>query len=117
MPTITGSYAVRGGEPVFVTVLIGDGQEGVSTIFLDQEKISSRVAVSRLPLGDGADLAGRTLVVSSTVVDIRNEHDHTSVTVVLANGRERRFPQSEDAQPSGVVNYLTVINLVPETGT
>jgi hypothetical protein len=91
---------------------VGEGQPGVTTVFFDHEKKASRQKVSRLPLGDGAEIRGKILVVSTTVVDLLKEHDRTSVTLVLANGTEQKFPDSEEATDSGLVNYLFAIRLV-----
>jgi hypothetical protein len=112
MPTQVADHEVRDSVPVFLTILIGEGQMGFSTVFLDQEKQAARREVRRLPLGDGAEARGKVLVVSTTVVDIRGEHDRTSVTVQLSDGIEQELRQSEDAHESGVVNYLTVIRFV-----
>jgi len=112
VPTRVDDHAVHDGEDVFVTVLIGEGQAGVTTVFLDQEKRASRTQVRRLLLGTGGELRGRVLVVSTTVVDIQQAHDRTSVTVVLANGSEHSFGQQAQAHPSGVVNFLNVITFV-----
>ena len=112
MPTRVDDLEVHEGHDVFLTVLIGEGQLGFTTALLGEEKKTARRDVRRLPLGPAAELRGRVLVVSTTVTDIQKEHDRTSVTVVLGNGGEHEFPQSEAAHPSGVVNYLNVITFV-----
>jgi len=112
MPTRVDDYEVRDGDDVFLTVRVGEGQLGFSTAFVGEEKKTSRRDVSRVPLGAAAELRGKVLVVSTTVVDIQKEHDRTSVTVVLGNGSEAEYPQSEDAHESGVVNYLNVVSFV-----
>jgi hypothetical protein len=112
VPTRVDDHPVTAGEDVYLTVLIGEGQSGVSTVFLDESKRAARTEVRRLLLGTGTELRGHVLVVSTTVVDIQQAHDRTSVTVVLGNGHERRYAQQADATPSGVVNYLNVITFV-----
>lgn len=112
MPTRVDDHPLEDGEEVFLSVQVGEGQLGFTTAFLGDEKKASRREVSRFPLGPASELRGKVLVVSTTVVDIQKEHDRTSVTVVLGDGVERGYPQSEDARESGVVNYLNVITFV-----
>ena len=112
MPTRVDDHPVLDGETVFLTVLVGYGQLGFTTAFVGEEKKAEGREVHRLPLGTAAELRGRVLVVSTTVVDVQEEHDKTSVAVVLGNGTEREYPQAEDAHESGVVNYLNVITFV-----
>ncbi len=114
MPTVTATYPVVDGSLVSVDVFIGDGQTGGSAVFLGEEEVASGAEVVDQALRDGAEIRGMVLVVSTTVVDIRPEHDHTSVRVILHGGLPDEFPivQSATVRPGGAINYLTVVTFV-----
>lgn len=115
MPTTVVSYHIREHQHVRLDVLIGDGQAGGSAAYLGTLCVHPGPDISDLLLGTGDELIGVALVVSSTVVDVRPEHDRTSVQVVLRGGDPIRMPieQSAEANRSGAVNYLTVVRFVP----
>ena len=56
----------------------------------------------------------RVIFQPSPGVDIRPEHDHTSVSVIHHGGLPDEFPivQSATVRPGGAVNYLTVVTYV-----
>lgn len=114
MPTTVVSYHIRERQHVRLDVLIGDGQAGGSAAYLGTECIHPGPEITDLLLGAGDELHGQVLVVSSTVVDVRPEHDRTSVQVVLRGGDPIRMPveQWAEASRSGAVNYLTVVRFV-----
>lgn len=114
MPTATATYLVEDGRTVTMDALIGDGQTGASVAFLGTEEIAAGPELRDVRLGDGSDVRGKVLVLSTTVVDIRPEHDKTSVNVILRGGHPEEFPivQVATARPGGAVNYLTVVTFV-----
>lgn len=114
MPTVTAKYPVKESERIMLDVIIGDGQAGGSAAFIGPEEKAAGPRIEGVNLGEGSDLRGKVLVVSSTVVDIRPEHDRTSVTVTLRGGYPDEFPivQTATTTPSGAANYLTVVTFV-----
>lgn len=109
MPTHVDTYTVQDGETVFLTLQIGEGQPGYSTVMIGSEKKASRKVIKDLELGDGADLRGKVLITATTVVDLQQDHDRTSVTIKLTDGHDLSKRKSQKADPSGVVVYLFVI--------
>lgn len=112
MPTQVDTYTVQDGETVFLTLDIGEGQTGYSTAMIGSRKVASRRRIKQLELGDGADLRGKVLVTTTTVVDLQRDHDRTSVTLTLTDGTTLVRPQSQDADASGVVVYLFVVTFL-----
>lgn len=114
MPTMSVTYTVEPGRTVSFSARIGDGQTGGIAAFLGTEKVADGPEVEQHDLGEGEDLRGGVLVVSTTVVDVRPEHDRTSCVVELAGGHPDRMPivQAQTAPTGGAVNYLTVIRFV-----
>ena len=112
MPIHIDTYAVQDGETVFLTLHIGEGQSGHSTVMIGSEKKASRKEITDLELGDGADLRRKVLITTTTVVDLQRDHDHTSVTLELTDGNSLVKEQSQDADASGVVVYVFIITFV-----
>lgn len=115
MPTKIRQFAVQ-GSPVSVIVSIGDGQGGGTTAFLGRRMRTpdatpnSTTNVYEL----SADEAnGRSLVISTVAVDVRDETDRTSVVVTVRDARhEERVEQDDHAPSGGAVSYITVIKFV-----
>lgn len=114
MPTTSVVYQVD-PDPVMVDVVIGDGQTGGSAVFLGEDRVAQGGREMRgINLGPGDRLRGAVMVVSTTVVDIRPEHDRASTLVRLHGGFPDPMPvvQTATARPGGAVNFLTVIRFV-----
>lgn len=106
-------YQVDAGT-VALTVTVGDGQRGVTLVFLDDREILAQPGQpSRYEIGAGATVANKTLSVESSVSDVRGETDRTSITYVLDGGRERKeFRQSAPAAGAGrQVDYVATFEL------
>jgi hypothetical protein len=114
MPTASVTYIVEDGRAVSLSVRIGDGQAGGSAAFLGTHKVAEGPEIEDHELGEGGHLRGRVLVVSTTVVDIRAEHDRTSAFVELRGGHPETMPviQAQTAPTGGAVNYLTVVRFI-----
>jgi hypothetical protein len=115
MPSTSVPYPVDDASEVSVDVLIGDGQIGGSSIFVGQQHVATGDQAMRgIRLGRGAELRGQVAVVSTTVVDVRPEHDRVSTLVELHGGFPDPMPvvQAATAKPSNTVNFLTVIRFV-----
>lgn len=106
-------YAVAQG-PVELTVVIGEGQRGVTLVFLDAEEIEARPGErGHYAVGSGPDIAGHTLSVESTVSDVRAETNRTSITYRLTGGvAAQEFHQSVPAgRAGGSVDYIATFDL------
>jgi len=88
-------YEVAEG-PIRLTVVVGDRQYGSSMVFLDQELITNG-DIDELPLGTGAELAGRTATVYTLVTDIREKKNEMSVTWILTGGRKKLIAEKTGA--------------------
>lgn len=111
---LRAEYPVAHG-PVELTVIVGEGQRGVSLVFLDAAEIEARPGErGHYDLGAGPDIAGRTLSVESTIADVRAETNRTSITYRLTGGVEpKEFFQSAPApRAGGQVDYIATFDLV-----
>lgn len=71
-------------QQVTLTIKIGDGQLGVSNMWLDRVPLPPRNPVDHVTIGDGVTLVGRTLLVHTTVSDVNAQTNRTSVTYTLS---------------------------------
>lgn len=79
--------------PVGLTIMIGEGQLGASTVFRgNQPLVRGGVVIADLNLGDGAKLRGTNIVVESIVNDISTHTNRMSVTYVVSNNGRRLTP-------------------------
>jgi hypothetical protein len=115
MPTLVIQYPVQNGQPVLVDVLIGDLQPGGTTIFLDaDEKHSQDGDIMDFAIGSGQELRGRTMVVSTVVLDRNPITDFTSTVVSLDGGSHPHVdvPQSDNPGNGGTSGFITIVNFV-----
>jgi hypothetical protein len=100
-------YPVRPHVPVTVQVLIGDAQaggtvlhwEGGSLSFPGEDEAAHRI-------GEGQDLTNTFLDCTTTVRDVREETNHTSVTIRLEGGVEpAEFVFRHEVEEQGIVIY------------
>ena len=113
MPTLTATYAVLDGQPVHLTVSVGDAQAGGSTAFLGKRQVASGPDID-LDLGTGDAIRGQTLVVDTLAVDVQPATDHVSARVALSGGTPAQLPlaQGTTAPTHGAVSFLTVVRFV-----
>jgi hypothetical protein len=71
-------------QPVTLTIKIGDGQLGVSNMWLDRVPLPPCDPVDPVSIGDGVTLVGRTLLVHTTVSDVNAQSNRASVTYTLS---------------------------------
>ena len=110
---LRADYQVAAG-PVELTIVIGDGQRGVSLVFLDAEELIVRPGEpGHYLVGSGPTVAGHTLSVESTVADVRAETNRTSITYVLSGGvAPQEFHQAAPAARAGAeVDYVATFDL------
>ena len=79
------AYAVA-DAPVFLTVVIGDGQIGGSAVKLGDTLIGKPGAIKNRRIGNGPDLLERELSIKTLVSDINDLTNWTSVTYKLTGG-------------------------------
>jgi hypothetical protein len=85
---IEDRYKLNGTEDtVSVSVTIGDAQTGAYLVFLDRKLKGANKTVS---LGKASTLPGKRCIVSTTIVDERDETNWTSVTVTVKEGNNTK---------------------------
>lgn len=114
MPTVTARYVVIDDGDVRLSVTIGDAQTGSSAAHLGRDLFAPGPDIQDVIVGQGAEIRGKVLVISTIVVDIRPEHDRSSVTVTLRGGHPEVFPlvQAATSSTGGAIPYLTVVSFV-----
>ena len=115
MPTVVAKYPVQNGQPVLLDVLIGDLQPGGSSVFVGEHNVITQEGdIVDHMLGNGEDLRGKALVVSTVVLDRNPSTDLTSTVVLLDGGTHPHtdIPQSDNPGPNGTSSFLTVVRFV-----
>ncbi len=79
----------RTGESVALTITIGDGQLGGSSLKLNGEPLDVQGDVEELVIGDAQTLAGNELEVRTLVADVNLQSNWTSVTYEFSGVVER----------------------------
>ncbi len=107
------SYAVA-DQPIFLDVVSGEGQKPLISVDLDGSVLGEGQQFSRLALGDGAALRGKTLRVIGTVTVMNANSNHTIVTYTLTGGAtDRTFVSSHEAASRGdTVDYDAKFSLI-----
>lgn len=84
--TLEKNYAVRRRD-VFLSVTIGEGQQGRSSLLLDDKQVlRASPPIGRFLVGAGADLIGRTLTIRTVANDVVAATNRLSVTYRLSGG-------------------------------
>ncbi len=115
MPTLVTQYEVQDGQPVLVDVLIGDLQAGGTSIFLGTDELTTQTGdIVDFRIGRGETLRGRTMVISTVVLDRNPMTDFTSTVVMLDGGTHMHveIPQSDNPGEGGRSGFITVVNFV-----
>lgn len=107
------SYLLKAG-PVTLDVDVGEGQRGYVEVQLNGRLIQSGPGISQLRLGDGSDLRGGRLRVTSTVTDTNPQTNRTNVTYRLSGGqRDTSYISSHEVdRPGGTVDYDAIFRLI-----
>jgi hypothetical protein len=108
---INKSFPTTPGQRIAFKVQVGDGQIGSSLVTLPDRQPIRRRDCFELDLGLGENLAGKKLLCTTVVTDIRDETDSTSVEMEVTDGLISVSDQrSEDAaEPGGMVSYAIVV--------
>jgi hypothetical protein len=100
-------YPVRPNAPVTVQVLVGDAQAGGTVLHWEGGSLSfPGEDEARHPVGEGEDLTNTFLDCTTTVRDVREETNRTSVTIRLDGGAgPAEFAFEHEAEERGIVIY------------
>jgi hypothetical protein len=80
-----------GVGPVFLTVTIGEGQTGVTSVLHgDDRLIRGSSVIAGLSVGEGEGLIDDEISIHSIVNDVSTQTDTMSVRYVIANGGHRK---------------------------
>ena len=87
------SYRIKDkSESIILKIIIGYKQKAITTIDLDEKRVVDGLDESRfynsfeIGLGQGEDLQGKELFVSTIVHEIPDDTDKTSITLKLFEG-------------------------------
>ncbi|GAB4376167.1 MAG: hypothetical protein Kow0042_22210 [Calditrichia bacterium] len=97
---IKENYRVGSGD-IFLTIYFGDAQFGSSAVVFDNE-ILGIGEINQLKIGRGTEIIGKTLKIKSTVTDVNDKTNHTSITYKFTGGvSDQEFRFSEDVEEEG----------------
>lgn len=82
---------------VKLTIVIGEGQVGVSLVMLDNKQIEKSEAGNFYNVGAGPDIAGSVLLVISEVQDTNPNINRTSISYILDGGKVEKPPYKLNA--------------------
>lgn len=102
--TATKLYKVKPGSPVSLTVIIGEGNVGGTTVvWNDKSIVQNSDQITDMAIGaQGDNLQGKLLFCTTNVQDINPASNKTSVTYILSGGEEQQeFPFQIDVAGNG----------------
>jgi hypothetical protein len=111
--TNTEKYNIKNDCNVTVRVIIGEAQGGGWVIAWDSDHVVAKGnAPQVIDIGRGNDIAGRTLQVVTTAVDIRTETNRLSSTLTIdggADGAKQLVSRWENGNDGDVAVFTTMI--------
>jgi hypothetical protein len=109
---LSGEYEV-GKDLVVLRIFIGEGQFGSSAVLLGEGELASG-SLAMVRVGEGVDLKGERLTITSTVTDVQRLTNLTSVTYVLSGGPriEEHHMERDVEEEGGSVIYIAELDLV-----
>lgn len=111
----TRIYRVLPDTPVVLTITVGDGQVAGTSLTWDGEVTQETSIVDRDIGNEREDLTGKVLTCTTTVKDVNEFTNRTSVTYVLEGGSEGRteypFSVSVEAHGAYAVYMITFVFL------
>jgi hypothetical protein len=110
--TLIADYQVD-DKAVQLSVVVGDAQVGASVVKLGK-KLLATGDIDKLPIGNGSQLRGKPLFVKSTVTDVNDSTNQTSLTYRFRCGaQQREFVSSATVDEDGdSVIYRAKFNFV-----
>jgi len=113
MPTkLEEDYGVIENKVVQLTVIIGQGHYGSSTVKLNDENIFIGENIKDLDIGEGQDISGKTLSIRTKVTVTNPNTNLTSVSYVLKGGKEDETFDLEETATNKTVDYSASFNLI-----
>ncbi len=99
-------------KKVKLSVVIGDAQIGSSVVTLGSKRLGMG-DISKLEIGSGPKIKGKSLFVKSVVTDVNDRTNHTSLTYRLVGGRnDQDFVSSGSVDENGdSIIYRAKFNL------
>jgi hypothetical protein len=106
-------YNTKNDSNVTLRVLIGEAQGGGWVIAWDSDHVVAKGDTPQvIDIGRGSDVAGRTLQVVATAVDIRSETNRLSSTLTIdggADGTKEFVSRFDDGSDGDVAIFTTMI--------
>lgn len=100
----TRTYTIIAGQPVELNIVIGDQQAGGTSLMLDGRLWKPMQEWE--PVG-ADDLRFKVLHCVTTVRDINELSNHTSVTYTLRGGvNQQPFPYRAEVSENGIARYV-----------
>ena len=97
------------GNETFVTIIIGNTQIGGSVLkFKDSNQVLEKGEIKNFPLGKGSDLVGRTLKVTTSVLDSNTSTNKMIVTHKFPNCTLDSFEYEDQVDEDGDIFQLIV---------
>jgi hypothetical protein len=75
---------------VLLTVVVGEGQDGLSRVTLDGAELAMSETIQQLEIGEGPELIGKKLKVTTSVTARNPNSRRTIVTYTLEGGAAQR---------------------------
>lgn len=99
---------VRSYQTVFITVNIGNAQIGGSVLkFKHSTDVFAKGKINNFKIGKGEDLVGKTLKITTNVLDSNSSTNKISITHDFKNGFTSTFPFYGTVDNEGDVFSLT----------
>ncbi|MFC2142000.1 hypothetical protein ACFLR7_03600 [Acidobacteriota bacterium] len=102
-------------DDVYVTVVIGDGNVGNSTVKLDGTLLQMG-EIDHLKVGDGPELIGKVLSIRTRNTHTNNQTDWTSTSYFLEGGQEEKADTLKEQveNPGDTILYTAIYEFVEE---
>ncbi len=111
--TITDFYDLNDSSgKVTLEVNIGFGQPAASRVFVDFEPVGGqKLNDFSVELGSNQSLKDKKLIINTTVWDLQDATDQTSITIKLNGGKQpyERTAMCSVSEQGGVAIYITTI--------
>lgn len=93
-----------GGEELYLSVIIGDGQDGRSRVYLDKTRIYQDSNIWKFRVG--ADLGGKELMVRTVIADVNRHTNNVSATYVLEAANTEEWELHDEVDEEGEDAYF-----------
>ena len=98
----TQTYPVNDESQVRLSMEVGDGQAGGTSLMLDNEILGPNGAINNVLIGTGKDLRFKILRCTTRVHDINVQTNRTSVTHKFSGGKTAKdFPYTVEVSEEG----------------